>query len=59
VDTRLAVLAECVDRGIEDGWKKARRTARQPTKDQWREAIYTAVMRRLEQLLEESEHHEG
>jgi hypothetical protein len=55
MDNRLVALAECVDRGIEEGWWQARRTARQPTKDQWREAIYQAVMRRIQHCLHENQ----
>ncbi len=59
MDNRLFALAECVAQGIDDGWAQARRVARQPTREQWHEAIYTAVMRRIEHLLQESEAHES
>jgi hypothetical protein len=40
-----------VAQGIDDGWRQARRIARQPSRDQWQDAIYQAIMRRLEELL--------
>lgn len=50
-----AALAEAIAHGLNDGWKSAHCTIRQPTKDMLLSHLYQGVMDRMVRLIEAAE----
>jgi len=50
-----AALAEAIAHGLDDGWKSAHCTIRQPAKDMLLSHLYQGVMDRMVKLVEAAE----
>ena len=50
-----AALAEAIAHGLDDGWKSAHCTIRQPAKDMLLSHLYQGVMARMNQLVDFAE----